>query len=49
VSGSEAQIQLGRDGKPEEFANVVAFLCSEANTYVRGQAILVDGGLIKAM
>lgn len=49
VSRSEAQIPLGRYGKPEEFANVVAFLCSEANTYVTGQAILVDGGLIKAM
>lgn len=49
VKRSEAQIPLGRYGTPEEFANVVAFLCSEANTYVTGQAILVDGGLIKAM
>lgn len=49
VARSEAQIPLGRYGTPEEFANVVAFLCSEANTYVTGQAILVDGGFIKAM
>lgn len=49
VKRSEAQIPLGRYGTPEEFANIVAFLCSEANTYVTGQAILVDGGLIKAM
>lgn len=49
ISRSESQIPLGRYGTPEEFANVIAFLCSEANTYVTGQAILVDGGLIKAM
>ncbi|PWA10005.1 3-oxoacyl-ACP reductase [Pueribacillus theae] len=46
---SEAMIPLGRYGTPEEFANILVFLCSEANTYVTGQAILVDGGLIKAM
>lgn len=44
-----ASIPLGRYGTPEEFANVLVFLCSEANTYVTGQAILVDGGLVKAM
>lgn len=49
ISRSEAAIPLGRYGTPEEFANVLAFLCSEANTYVTGQAILVDGGLVKAM
>lgn len=49
TASSEASIPLGRYGTPEEFANVLVFLCSEANTYVTGQAILVDGGLIKAM
>lgn len=45
----EALIPLGRYGTPEEFANILVFLCSQANTYVTGQALLVDGGLIKAM
>jgi len=38
------EIPLGRYGTPEEFAKVAVFLCSEANSYVTGQKILVDGG-----
>src|SRR5699024_9242359 len=30
---AEAMIPLGRFGSPEEFANVLVFLCSEANSY----------------
>lgn len=45
----EAQIPLGRYGTPEEFAKVAAFLASPANSYVTGQAILVDGGLVRAL
>ncbi|WLR51526.1 SDR family oxidoreductase [Bacillus tianshenii] len=45
----EALIPIGRYGTPEEFANTAVFLCSEANTYVTGQALLVDGGLVKAL
>lgn len=42
-------IPLGRYGEPAEFARVVAFLVSGANTYLTGQAIAVDGGLIRAL
>jgi 3-oxoacyl-[acyl-carrier protein] reductase len=37
-------IPAGRLASPEEIAEVVAFLCSPANTYLTGQTIVVDGG-----
>ncbi|MGA9172681.1 MAG: SDR family oxidoreductase [Thermoactinomyces sp.] len=43
------QIPLGRYGMPEEFGRAVAFLGSFANTYITGQALLVDGGMVKAL
>lgn len=46
---SRNAIPIGRYGTPEEFARMIVFLGSEANTYVTGQALLVDGGLVKAM
>jgi 3-oxoacyl-[acyl-carrier protein] reductase len=45
----EEQIPLGRYGTPAELARVAAFLASPANGYVTGQAILVDGGMVKAL
>ena len=41
-------IPLGRYGTPEEFAKIAVFLSSPANTYITGQTVLVDGGLVKA-
>ncbi len=38
-------IALSRLGKPEEIANVVAFLCSDSASYVTGETIHVNGGL----
>jgi 3-oxoacyl-[acyl-carrier protein] reductase len=38
-------IPMGRSGQPEEVAEVVAFLASEASAYVTGQVIHVNGGL----
>lgn len=45
----ESQIPLGRYGEPDEFAKMVVFLASGANTFVTGQTIVVDGGLVKAL
>ncbi len=48
-ASAQADIPLGRVGTPEEFAPIVAFLCSEAARYITGQTIAVDGGMIKSL
>ena len=44
IEAALAEIVLGRLGKPEEVAAVVAFLCGEAARHITGQVIQVDGG-----
>jgi 3-oxoacyl-[acyl-carrier protein] reductase len=46
---STSTIPLGRYGKPEEYAGVVAFLASDRAAYVTGSIVRVDGGLIASI
>lgn len=39
-------IPLGRGGTPEEIAELINFLCSDAGGYITGQAIHIDGGMV---
>ena len=42
------RIPLGRMGKPEEVAGIVAFLCSPEAAYITGATISVNGGMYPA-
>jgi meso-butanediol dehydrogenase / (S,S)-butanediol dehydrogenase / diacetyl reductase len=42
----EKSVPLGRMEKPQDVANVIAFLCTDRAGYMTGQALSVDGGLV---
>jgi NAD(P)-dependent dehydrogenase (short-subunit alcohol dehydrogenase family) len=46
LEAMKGTIPMGRHGRPEEIADTVLWLCSQAASYVTGQSISVDGGLV---
>jgi 3-oxoacyl-[acyl-carrier protein] reductase len=46
--GAKREVPAGRLGRPEEYGDLVAFLCSERAAYVTGTVIPIDGGLLRS-
>jgi 3-oxoacyl-[acyl-carrier protein] reductase len=42
----QAQIPLGKTGTPENVADAVMFLASAEASYITGQVVCVDGGMV---
>jgi 3-oxoacyl-[acyl-carrier protein] reductase len=46
---ARADVPAGRLGTPEEYGDLVAFLCSERAAYLTGAVIPLDGGLLRSI
>jgi meso-butanediol dehydrogenase/(S,S)-butanediol dehydrogenase/diacetyl reductase len=44
---AEREAPLGRAAKPEEVAAAVAFLASDEASFITGESLLIDGGLVR--
>ncbi len=49
LSGAAAGVPAGVVGRPEDFGQVVAFLCSDQARFITGVALQVDGGASRAL
>jgi 3-oxoacyl-[acyl-carrier protein] reductase len=49
LQGVAANVPTGKLGNPDDFGQVVAFLCSEQAKFITGAAIPVDGGAAKGL
>jgi 3-oxoacyl-[acyl-carrier protein] reductase len=45
---AKTEVPAGRLGRPEEYGDLVAFLCSERAAYITGTTIPIDGGIGRA-
>lgn len=48
MEGTLSRIPMKRLGKPEEVANLVLFLASDASSYMTGSTVVIDGGYLAA-
>ncbi len=48
-AAAREEIPAGRLGQPEEYGDLVAFLCSERAAYITGAVIPIDGGLLRSV
>jgi 3-oxoacyl-[acyl-carrier protein] reductase len=47
--GAAQEVPAGRLGRPDEYGDLVAFLCSERAAYLTGAVIPLDGGLLRSI
>jgi 3-oxoacyl-[acyl-carrier protein] reductase len=45
---AKSEVPAGRLGRPEEYGDLVAFLCSDRAAYLTGTVIPIDGGLLRS-
>jgi len=47
--GARTEVPAARLGRPEEYGDLVAFLCSERAAYITGTVIPIDGGRLRSI